>query len=776
MIYYSLVILLSIVGIISTVSAQTLPFRFQNLNALSHDGQYISDFVMMIVGEHGKILRSENAGKTWQWMESYKRAHFRRLHFISPDVGYIVGDSGIVLHTMNGGKNWDIRYFPDNTMSAVWSINDNIAFIVSDKGNIYRTSDAGLSWENIYKDSSISFSDIYFTNNTFGIAVGNKGTVLRTDDGGKTWSSLFSREDADFTRVRFVNPNIGYVAGGLKRTGDFGVYHLTLIMRTDDGGKNWRIQSDTTHQYQILGLAIANNGYSAMASAQGGFYYWTTDIGNTWTRDTLNLKKWKSPLTRPLTYLPAVSYLKPDKGMMVGDGNLIAFSDNFTSWNVDRWADITQYSTDYTVSHIHFYDQNRCSLFMNGGRIAYSEDGGVTFILQYPTTDKPGIAYDSEWATLHSPADGEVAAFGIQRFAGNTNMVARTVDEGKTWTRTDEISNIQTVFPTRQRGYVNTGKKPLRLARTDDGGKTWIPLNNYQGWGVDLLSPSTKDTLFVKSWQSLKVPVSDKYPKGTCIVNLIYRSNDSGESFTPIFFDSSQFYHSFVVERFFDSDTLLGFGQLFGKKIISPDNGKTWEWHDFPEISSKEIVSRFYQHNKNLGFLLLSGDSILMTTNRGKTWTLYPLDNNYGYKGDPVRGYRHILRGPNDSTIFFTNKNRYVRCILPRELLTITSAKEDIEEGSFNRYFYIETKPSPALSVMEIILYGLYSVKNNPLTVKVFSILGNEVADYSREANQATNGSTARFTVDISRLPLGVYILQYSAGGYQKSSLFAVSK
>jgi hypothetical protein len=183
-----------------------------------------------------------------------------------------------------------------------------------------------------------------------------------------------------------------------------------------------------------------------------------------------------------------------------------------------------------------------------------------------------------------------------------------------------------------------------------------------------------------------------------------------------------------------------------------------------------------YFHNKNLGFLLLSGDSILMTINRGKTWTLYPLDNNYGYKGDPIRGYRHILRGPNDSTIFFTNNNRYVRCILPRELLTITSAKEDIEEGSFNRYFYIETKPSPALSVMEIILYGLYSVKNNPLTVKVFSILGNEVADYSREANQANNGSTARFTVDISRLPLGVYILQYSAGGYQKSSLFAVSK
>ena len=77
---------------------------------------------------------------------------------------------------------------------------------------------------------------------------------------------------------------------------------------------------------------------------------------------------------------------------------------------------------------------------------------------------------------------------------------------------------------------------------------------------------------------------------------------------------------------------------------------------------------------------------------------------------------------------------------------------------------------------MEIILYGLYSVKNNPLTVKVFSILGNEVADYSREENQANNGSTARFTVHISRLPLGVYILQYSAGGYQKSSLFAVSK
>ena len=81
--YIIQIIVLCAVMLITTAYSQTLPFRFQNLNALSHDGQYISDSVMMIVGEHGKILRSENAGKTWAWMESYNRAHFRRLHFIS---------------------------------------------------------------------------------------------------------------------------------------------------------------------------------------------------------------------------------------------------------------------------------------------------------------------------------------------------------------------------------------------------------------------------------------------------------------------------------------------------------------------------------------------------------------------------------------------------------------------------------------------------------------------------------------------------------------------
>jgi len=55
-------------------------------------------------------------------------------------------------------------------------------------------------------------------------------------------------------------------------------------------------------------------------------------------------------------------------------------------------------------------------------------------------------------------------------------------------------------------------------------------------------------------------------------------------------------------------------------------------------------------------------------------------------------------------------------------------------------------------------------------------MLGVEVADFSQQANTANTSSISTFEADVSSLTNGVYVLQYSAGGYSKSGLFVVAK
>ena len=115
------------------------------------DGQVIGDRII-VVGERGHILTSEDQGASWQQQQTPTRATLTSVFFIDPANGWAAGHDSIVLRTRDGGRHWQELY-----------------------------SDA---------EDERPILDIWFRDETHGYAIGAYGLFLVTEDGGENWDLL----------------------------------------------------------------------------------------------------------------------------------------------------------------------------------------------------------------------------------------------------------------------------------------------------------------------------------------------------------------------------------------------------------------------------------------------------------------------------------------------------------------------------------------------------------------------------------------------------------
>ncbi len=176
------------------------------------------------------IYRSLDAGKTWQCMGLEETKVIHRIH-IDPNNSQIVFAGALgsawgksthrgVYRTTNGGESWEkILYKNDET---------GVADMIVDPSNPNKILVA--MWE---------FGRKPWTFNSGGEGSG----VFRTIDGGQHWTNL-SEEDEGFPKgkigrtglaISASKPNVVYA---LVESETQGIY------RSDDGGYNWRLQSD----------------------------------------------------------------------------------------------------------------------------------------------------------------------------------------------------------------------------------------------------------------------------------------------------------------------------------------------------------------------------------------------------------------------------------------------------------------------------------------------------------------------------------------------------
>jgi len=66
----------------------------------------VGDRVIWMAGTNGKIVRSEDGGKTWSEQESGVREHFQDIAAWDELRAVAVGNGGVIVITEDGGKTW----------------------------------------------------------------------------------------------------------------------------------------------------------------------------------------------------------------------------------------------------------------------------------------------------------------------------------------------------------------------------------------------------------------------------------------------------------------------------------------------------------------------------------------------------------------------------------------------------------------------------------------------------------------------------------------------
>jgi photosystem II stability/assembly factor-like uncharacterized protein len=191
--------------------------------------------VMWAVGKDGKIIRSENAGKSWAPQPTGLHINFQSIAAWDPNNAVVVANAGQGLVTSDGGKTWEPVALPVSDQGSGKVLRVRIdpqgrAWAVSEINVILRSADHGKTWERVTKvDDDVAWNDIAFTGAGTACVVGEFGRLVCSADDGVTWEPRETKVEPSLMSVAFRDEQHG-VAVGLSGT----------VLATDDAGATWR--------------------------------------------------------------------------------------------------------------------------------------------------------------------------------------------------------------------------------------------------------------------------------------------------------------------------------------------------------------------------------------------------------------------------------------------------------------------------------------------------------------------------------------------------------
>jgi photosystem II stability/assembly factor-like uncharacterized protein len=198
----------------------------------------------------------------WQFQLEHYPDNLWLVSSVSRDVCWILGVHGTVLRTANAGRTWapvqDTR-ITGRTLTALVAFSANVAlvgvstfdqasarsFSSGDTAWIFRTSDGGLSWHEVFCQKGGFFNSLHRLGARGAICLGNpvdgRWTVVISPDDGIRWTPAAS-----------APLQAGAEIGSLRSSAVWGERHVwfgayeerstansSLIYRSRDGGKHW---------------------------------------------------------------------------------------------------------------------------------------------------------------------------------------------------------------------------------------------------------------------------------------------------------------------------------------------------------------------------------------------------------------------------------------------------------------------------------------------------------------------------------------------------------
>jgi len=238
-----------------------------------------------LFGEGGSVVRSDDAGETWQRLDSLPDAQFRAIAVApgAPDVIYAGGERGVWRST-DGGINF-VHVTPDK---IEWSRVESLAVdrrtplrvYAGTWRRAYRSDDGGKRWTPIWK-GMIEDTDVFSLSLDPGFPdalwATTCGWVYRTTNRGELWVRMIDG---------FVNRRVPAFARGDAGTlfaASCGGLHVSC-----DGGRSWMLSGFPDETVSDISIDPFD-GNRILAAIEDDGIYRSEDGGSTWSRSSKGL-------------------------------------------------------------------------------------------------------------------------------------------------------------------------------------------------------------------------------------------------------------------------------------------------------------------------------------------------------------------------------------------------------------------------------------------------------------------------------------------------------
>ncbi len=234
--------------------------------------------VIWAAGNGGKVIRSEDGGKSWNVQETPVTFHLQDIAAWDVRKAVAVGNQGVIIVTGNGGKTWKEVQAPKsevaNKLVRVKTLPDGSAWAVGEMGAILSSKDYGATWTRRSKEEDVGWNGIAFADAKNGWIVGEFGRMLRTADGGNTWRPVKGPVGSSLMSVAFRDAANGAACG-----------FEGLVLVTADGGRSWKAANRATKTHL---LDVAWDGGAWVAVGSKGTIVKSDAAGREWTARRLS--------------------------------------------------------------------------------------------------------------------------------------------------------------------------------------------------------------------------------------------------------------------------------------------------------------------------------------------------------------------------------------------------------------------------------------------------------------------------------------------------------
>ncbi len=535
----------------------------------------LDDNTAIAVGISGTIIKTTDAGATWNVLESGTSVQLNDIFFPTMTTGYAVGDNpaygepAVVLKTTDGGETWtELSVSINYDLRQIFFIDENTGWIVGDgsygqDGTVIKTTDGGATWVEQSSGIEDELRSVFFVDANTGW-VGGERYCAYTTDGGATWTPVdVTVEDYQIIKeIQFFNASDGWLVA------------THALYQTSDGGSSWSEVVPASNTYfSALYFADANNGWVSSEEK----VYKTTDGGATWT-EQIDLPGYGDYYIYGLDFHNSTGWLAGSKGIIYQntDGN---------------WTEISSRIVSKTIEDVYFINETTGWIVGWMENIWKTTDGGYSWTEQTTAAHYALYAIDfvdanTGWATGDGPYNGDAKIY-------------HTSDGGATWT--EQTSGTGNLFAGLDFVDANNGWAvgyAGTILHTTDGGSNWSTQTSNTGEYLN-------DVFFV-----------DSQTGWICGTNgIILHTTDGGATWTEqTNSDDNNLYSIYFV----DADHGFAVGSE-ATILETNDGGSSWSVITSGSWGDPSYRSVVFADALN-GWIMGNEGSIMVTSDGGSAW------------------------------------------------------------------------------------------------------------------------------------------------------------